>query len=338
MKSIVFFDIKDYEQDYFTTNFSDKCNLIFSQDSLLENTPIKDEMLNAEILSVFTSSRVTKNVIDQFENLKLIATRSVGFSHIDTEYCKEKGIRVVNTPHYGDYTVAEYSFGLLLSLMRQIPKASNDMKQERLEDSYTGMELFGKTIGIMGTGGIGSKAVKIAAGFSMNILAFDLYPNKELEEKYGVKYVSFDELIKNSDVISLYLALTQNNYHLISDEAFNNMKSGVVIVNAARGEIINTEALYSNLLNGKVRGAAIDVIECEEKFMKGCNKIDASECGDISCLRKVLLNHKLMNLENVIITPHIAFDTKDAVSRILDITNDNIVAFLNNLNIENRVV
>lgn len=338
MKSIAFFDTKDYEKDYFTKYFKDKCGLIFCPDSLLENTLISEEMKNAEIISVFTSSRVTKKVIDKFPNIRLIATRSVGFSHIDTDYCKEKGITVVNTPHYGDYTVAEYSFGLLLSLMRQIPKAANDMKMERLEDSYTGMELHGKTIGIMGTGGIGSKAVKIAAGFSMNILAFDLYPNKELEEKYGVKYVSFNELIEKSDIISLYLALTSNNHHLINVEAFKKMKDGVVIVNAARGEIIDTEALYSNLVSGKVRGAAIDVIECEEKFMKGCNKIDASECSDVNCLRKVLLNHKLMNLENAIITPHIAFDTQDAVDRIMKITNSNIIAFLNNTEIENKVV
>lgn len=338
MKSIVFFDIKEYEKEYFKNKFKNKFNLIFDENALLKGTKIPAEAINSEILSVFTSSRLTKEVLEQFKNLKLIATRSVGFSHIDIDYCKAKDIKVVNTPHYGDYTVAEYSFGLLLNIIRKICKANHDLKEDNLNSTYTGMELFGKTIGIIGTGGIGSKAVKIANGFSMEILAYDIYPNKELEEKYGAKYVELENLIKNSDIIALYSALTKDNYHMLNSEMFNKMKDGVVIINASRGEVIDTGALYSSLKAGKVKAAALDVLECEENLLDECGDIDSTECPDLNCLKRTLLNHKLLTLPNVIVTPHIAYDTQAAINRILEITGNNIVAYSDNLDIENQVI
>lgn len=338
MKNIVFFDTKDYEMDFFDKYLKDKLNLVYEKSSLLPGGKIPEIAIHAEYISVFTPSRLTKDVLKQFKNLKLIATRSVGFSHIDLDYCKENGIKVVNTPHYGDYTIAEYSFGLLLNLVRKISKAQEGLKSGELSQEYEGTELFGKTMGVIGIGGIGSKAIKIANGFSMDVIAYDIRQDEELSKRENFKYVNLDELIERSDIISLYAPATKDNYHLLNEEAFKKMKDGVFIINTARGELIDSQALYSELLSGKVAGAALDVVECEEALNNKCNLFKDGECLDLNCLKRTLINHKLMSLPNVIVTPHTAYDTKEATNRILEITTNNIVEFLNNGNVLNQVL
>lgn len=333
METIIFYDTKQFERVFFEKELFDKYNLEFKEYELTPDNDISYLEENAEIISVFTGSRLTSETLYKFKKLKLILTRSVGFSHIDMEYCNENHILVANTPHYGDYTVAEFSFGILLNLVRRICYGVNELKNGDLYPETFGMELCDKTIGIIGTGSIGEKSVKIAKGFSMNVICYDIKENVEVEEKYGAKYVSLDTLCKLSDVIILHAPLTPNSYHLIDRDKISLMKEDVVIVNTARGELIDTEALYDALLDNKIKGAALDVLEYEETIS---NK-RPGENINLKNLRTSLINSKLLNLPNVIVTPHIAYDTKESVNRILEMTLVNLYQYANGEEIKNLV-
>ncbi|EKE04676.1 MAG: hypothetical protein ACD_20C00022G0001 [uncultured bacterium] len=340
MKTIkaAFFDIKDIEEKYLKENQPADCEFIMIRESLQEGLDKHlDQIKDADIVSVFTTSRAPAETLSKFSNLKMVTTRSTGYNHIDLEYCKQHNIPVVNVPRYGDCTVAEFAFGLLLDVTRKITNAYNDLRNGIINiQEHLGLDLNGKTIGIIGTGAIGTHAIKIANGFCMNILAYDPYPKKELEEKYNVTYVNMDTLYRESDIISIHAPATKENFHMVNDEAFNKMKKGVVIVNTARGEIMDTQALYIALKNGIVAGAGLDVLECEDILNNEDQYLMKVDCIDPNCLSKTLLNHKLLDMPNVIVTPHLAFDSVEAVQRILNTTMDNIKGYLSN-NIPNKV-
>ncbi len=334
MDTIVFYDIKQYEQIFFEKELFDKFNLDFKTTELLPDSDLSYMEENAPVISVFTSSRLTGETLRKFKNLKLILTRSVGYSHIDTDYCKENNILVANTPHYGDYTVAEYSFGILLNLIRRICFGERELKNGDMYPETLGMELFDKTIGIIGTGSIGSKAIKIAKGFSMNVICYDVFENPEIEKEFKIKYVDLNTLCKLSDIITLHAPLNGASYHLIDEKKLALMKENAIIVNTARGELIDTEALYNALLDKKIKGAALDVLEFEETIQ---NK-RPGENINLKNLRTSLINNKLLNLDNVIATPHIAYDTKEAVDRILNLTLCNLYEFVNNEKVKNQII
>ena len=334
MQTVIFYDTKPYEKDFFEFELNEDKKIIFIDSELLPDKVLSKEEQNAEIISVFTSSRLDKQVLEKFKNLKLILTRSVGYSHIDLDYCNSKNIIVANTPHYGDYTVAEFSFGLLLSLVRRIGYGQHELKQGDMYPETFGMELYNKTIGIIGTGAIGSKSLKIAKGFSMNILCFDININEEIEKEYNAKYVDLDTLCKFSDIIMLHAPLTSHNYHMIDEEKISLMKDTAVIVNTARGELIDTESLYNALIDKKIQGVALDVFEFEETIS---NK-RPTEKINFKNLRISLINNKLLNLPNVVATPHIAYDTKEAINRILQKTTKSLNEFVLGKDIEYRVL
>lgn len=334
MQTVIFYDTKPYEKDFFEFELNEDKKIIFIDSELLPDKVLSKEEQKAEIISVFTSSRLDKQVLEKFKNLKLILTRSVGYSHIDLDYCNSKNIIVANTPHYGDYTVAEFSFGLLLSLVRRIGYGQHELKQGDMYPETFGMELYNKTIGIIGTGAIGSKSLKIAKGFSMNILCFDININEEIEKEYNAKYVDLDTLCKFSDIIMLHAPLTSHNYHMIDEEKISLMKDTAVIVNTARGELIDTEALYNALIDKKIQGVALDVFEFEETIS---NK-RPTEKINFKNLRISLINNKLLNLPNVVATPHIAYDTKEAINRILQKTTKSLNEFVLGKDIEYRVL
>lgn len=334
----VFFDIKDIEKEFLIKNKPELCEFILIKDNFHNSfDKYYEEIVNADVISVFTTSRVRKEQLEKLPNLRLLTTRSTGFSHIDTDYLAKREIPAVNVPRYGDCTVAEFAFGLLLNVSRKITQADEDLRRGIIRPEATmGMDLYTKTIGIIGTGAIGAHAIKIANGFCMNILAYDPHTKQELIDKYAVKYVELNELLDRSDIISLHAPSTKENFHMINDEAFNKMKKGVIIVNTARGEIIDTEALYRAIKNGIVAGAGLDVLECEEILAKEDQYLIKIDCIQQDCLRKTIINHKLLELPNVIITPHIAFDTIEAVKRILETTISNINTFIDG-KIQNRV-
>lgn len=333
MKTIIFYDAKLYEQEFFEKELFQQFNIEFKKYELNEKTNISYFEENAEIISVFTASRLTEEVLQKFKKLKFILTRSVGYSHIDIDYCTKKGIVVMNTPHYGDYTVAEFSFGILLNLVRRICFGVNELRLGDMYPETFGIELYGKTIGIVGTGSIGSKIVKIAKGFSMNVICFDIEENIELKNEFFVKYTDLDTLCKLSDFITLHAPLTPKTFHLIDEKKISLMKENAIIINTARGELIDTESLYTALINGKIKGAALDVFEFEDIIS---NKRPAENLN-LKNLRTSFINTKLLNLPNVVATPHIAYDTKEAIDRILNTTLDNLRQFETGQELKNKV-
>ena len=333
MKTIIFYDVKEYERLFFQKELFDEFFIQFIENGLFPENKLSKIEENAEIISVFTASRLTKDILSKFKKLKLILTRSVGYSHIDIEFCTKQGIVVMNTPNYGDYTVAEFSFGILLNLVRRICFGVNELKQGDIYPETFGMELYGKTIGVVGTGSIGEKIVKIAKGFSMNVICYDIKENLNLKNNYYVKYTNLDTLCKLSDIISLHAPLTTTTFHMIDKARINLMKDSAIILNTARGELIDTEALYSALIENKLKGAALDVLEYEDIIS---NKRPAENL-DLKNLRISLINSKLLNLPNVVATPHIAYDTKEAIDRILNTTILNLRQFENGEKLNNRV-
>ena len=327
MKKILFFDVADYEVEYLLKACEGKFDFVLIEESVTNSIEILPDWREAEVVSCFTTSRIGKDVLKKFPKLKLLALRSVGFNHVDIDYCKHHKITVVNTPNYGNMTVAEFAFSLLLDVNRKVTLAYNDLKNGMVDAKHTiGRELFGKTIGIVGLGAIGAEMARLSYGFGLKVLGYDIKEREILKEKYAVSYVSFDELLKRSDYVSIHAPLTKNNYHLFDEKAFEKMKSGVVIVNTARGEIIDTQALYNAILDGKIAGAGLDVLESEEILTDPDYLIDVGRMK-VDALKKTVLNNSLLKLDNVIVTPHIAYDTKEAIDRILNLTMANIFAF-----------
>lgn len=336
MEKVIFYDVEDYEKDFLIRSCEGKFDYTLVSEPLNDLKPVAPEYRNAKIISCFTNSRVNEGVLRQFDELKLIALRSVGFNHIDIDYCKNKGIYVETTPNYGNMSVAEFAFGLLLDVARKITRSYLNLKMQDVDlIASVGFELYGKTIGIVGLGAIGSEMARLAKCFNMNILGYDIRENIELEKKYNVKFTTFDNLLQNSDVISLHMPLTNDNTHMFNKEAFQKMKHTAVLINTARGELIDTQALYNALNTKEIAGAGLDVLECEETLSNPQYLNDIDRLND-NHLRKTLLNNRLLTLDNAIVTPHIAYDTIEAIHRILNTTISNIEAFVDG-QIQNNV-
>ena len=323
---IAFFEIENWEAEYIKKKLPGN-EFFFTEKKInKDNLP---EQKNFDVISVFVGSEIKKEVIDTFPNLKLIATRSTGFDHIDAAYAKEKGILTAYIPGYGDNTVAEFAFALILSLSRKIFEAYDRIKERGQFDfeGLRGFDLNGKTIGIVGTGRIGKFMVKIAKGFGMDVLAFDAYPNQKMAEELGFKYVSLDELLANSDVISLHVPYNESTHYLINDKNILKIKKGALLINTARGSLIKTEALIVALSEGRLGGYGADVLE-EESIIKDERQFLISGSLEGHNFRAVLADHILIDLPNVVITPHTAFNTKEALQRILDTDIENIKMFI----------
>ena len=286
------------------------------------------EAAEAEIISVFVDSSVTAEVVATFPNLKHIVTRSTGYDHIDLVACKERGISVSSVPGYGEVTVAEYAFALLLSWSRRVYDGVDRIKEasDFSPEGLKGFDLFGKTFGIIGTGRIGKHAGRIAKGFGMEVVAYDVYPNPEAAAQIGFKYLSLEELLQTADVVSIHVPYTPENHHLINADKLKLMKGSAVLINTARGSLIDTPALVEALKSKTIAAACLDVLE-EEGVLK-------DEFGDVkganheADMRAVLAGHILFDLPNVLVTPHNAFNTQEALERILDTTAENIKSFL----------
>lgn len=281
-----------------------------------------------EVISVFVSSTVTREIIQALPKLKLIACRSTGFNNVDLLAAKEHGVTVTNVPTYGDATVAEYAFTLLLALIRKLPAVLNSGHTQANPSALTGMDLQGKTFGVIGTGHIGLKSLKIAHGFSMNTVAYDAFPRSELQEEYHFTYTELDQLIEQADIISLHAPYLPATHHIINRERLQHMKRGAILVNTARGELVDTRALIETLDSGHLGGAAIDVVEGEALL----NYHEETTLLRSTTLPEELLRHsvEIMALEkmpNVIISPHNAFNTKEAILRINQTTARNIIDF-----------
>src|SRR3989344_954090 len=262
---IAFFEVKDWEKEYLKTRLGSGQALFFSETLSLENVgSVKD----CQIISVFIDSQVTKEVIEKLPALKMIATRSTGFDHIDMQECKAKNITTCNVPFYGENTVAEHTFALLLDLSRKIYESISRVKQEGFAiDGLMGFDLKGKTLGIVGMGHIGQHVARIANGFEMKVLGFDVNEDKKLAKKLGFTYATLEELLKNSDIITLHVPYNEHTKHLINSNNINLIKKGAYLINTARGGIIETGALAKALGDEPWAGAGLEVLE-KEFFIK----------------------------------------------------------------------
>lgn len=287
------------------------------------------ERRDFEVVAVFVNCKVDEEVLSAFPELKLVTTRSTGFDHIDIEACKNRGIVVNYVPGYGDNTVAELAFGLLLSLSRHIYRSVDQIKETGsfALTGFRGFDLKGKTIGVIGTGRIGKESIKIAKGFGMHVVAYDLFPDQKYASENDVRYLSLEELLGASDVITIHAPLTKETFHLINKGNIEKIKKGCVLINTARGPIVETDALIQALEKGILGGAGLDVLE-DEGQTKDEIPFLASDHPDVQDLKTVLENHVLIKMPNVLITPHNAFNTQEALERILATTITNIESFV----------
>lgn len=292
----------------------------------LDTAPLASE---AEVVSVFVNSEVRKEVIDSLPRLKCINTRSTGFDHIDVEYAQSKGINVCYVPSYGSHTVAEFAFGLILTLSRKLFDAHHQLREGASFNlsKLKGFDLFGKTIGIVGTGRIGQNVVKIAHGFGMNILAFDLFPKEDLAKEFGFKYVPLEELLAESDVVTIHVPYTKETFHLLNSDNLMRIKPGAILVNTARGEIIETEALLACLKSGLISAAGLDVLEGERELKDEMHLLTDPK-SHIDHMKQLVEDHILMDMDNVIVTPHSAFYTEEAKREILQTSAEGIIGYI----------
>ena len=321
---IAIFEADLTEQSYFKSVFPEH-ELVFVDDELsMDNvSTVKD----IEILVVFVYSRITKEIIDALPNLKFIATMSTGFDHIDLEAAKNRNITVSNVPVYAETVVAEHTFALLLSVSRRLEDSfERARKAEFNPEGLTGFELRGKTLGVIGIGAIGKHVIEIANGFGMNVLAYARHPDLVLEQKLKFKHVDLQVLFSSSDVISLHIPYTKETHHFLSEKQFSQMKNNAVIINTARGGLIHNSALLDALNSGKIYAAGLDVLE-EEPVLHEEKQLLSSRF-DREKLQSVLEDHMLCNHPKVVITPHNAFNSYEALNKILETTHDNIASFI----------
>lgn len=321
--TIVFLETAPWEKPYLQSRLKGGA-VIYLPDELDQ---LKDfnKIKQATILSIFVNSQVKEAYLKKLPKLKLIATRSTGFDHIDLKSCAKHRVAVANVPSYGENTVAEHAFALLLALSHHMTESNARARDGNWSfEGLMGFDLKGKTLGIIGMGRIGSHTARIGKGFGMKVLAYDLYPNIKLAKEISFKYCSLSELLKNSDVVTLHTLLTPQTHHLLNARTIKLMKPGAILINTARGALVETKALVDALLKGHLAGAGVDVLE-EEDLMKN-PKLFTRRMTNAQ-MTEALQSHVLLTLPNVIVTPHNAFNTREAINRILDTTIINIKAW-----------
>ncbi len=278
------------------------------------------------ILATFVETPIDKEVISSLPNLKMIAAMSTGFDHIDLAAAKEKNIVVCNVPSYGEVTVAEHTMALMLALSRKIFASVKKVKEGSYDfHGLRGIDLQGKTLGVVGTGKIGVQVIKRATAFDMNVVAYDPFPNKLAEREFDFSYVTLDKLLSTADFITLHVPLLPTTHHLINKNNIPKIRQGAYLINTARGGLVDPAALLEALKSERLAGAALDVledenlIEDEEQIIQGKPTLEQLKTNAIN---KMLIEHP-----NTIITPHNAFNSIEALQRIVDVTVENIRGF-----------
>jgi len=309
------FSTKVYDKDYLEKANEGRHELVFFESTLRPSTVRLAEGFDS--VCAFVNDNLSKEVIEGLakHGVKLIVLRCAGFNNIDIETTSVNGITVLRVPAYSPHAVAEHAVALILTLARKTHKAYNRVRDGNFSlERLIGFDLFGKTVGIIGTGRIGIVLANIMLGFGCKIIAFDRYENKELISK-GVKYMSQDEVFAQADIISLHCPLTPDSHHMINSQTLSQMKRGVMLINTSRGKLIDTEAAIESLKDSHLGYLGIDVYEQEEKiFFKDLSEVVIRD-------DKIA---RLVNFPNVLITAHQAFLTDTALSQIAFTTIENL--------------
>lgn len=307
-------------------------NKITFLDEELTNKNVS-KIKDVTILSVFIKTKVTKDILRKMPKLKLIVTRSTGFDHIDISEAKNRKISVANIPTYGENTVAEHTFALILALSRNVHKSYLRTLQSNYSiEGLKGFDLKGKTLGVIGAGNIGKHVIRIARGFDMKVLVSDPHPDLFLSEEMGFSYVSLQTLLKESDIVSLHAPYSKKNHHLIDRKAMKKMKKGSILINTSRGGLVDTKALIEALETNHLGGAGLDVIEGEQLITE--EKQLLHEEDKMKALEQLVEDHVLIALDRVVFTPHIGFYSQEALERIIHDTIEIVKTFVEESNVE----
>lgn len=321
---IAFFEIEDWEKEHIKKELKGFDIKFFAEHLDSSNA---GKAKDADAVAVFIYSQITPEILGKLPRVKLVATMSTGYDHIAVAECAKKGITVCNVPNYGENTVAEHTFALILALSRKVIESSErTRKGDFTLDGLRGFDLKDKTIGIIGMGSIGQHVARIAKGFEMKTLAFDVKKDNALAKKLGLRYAGIDYLLGNSDIITLHCPYNKATHHLINSGNIKKIRKGAILINTARGGLIETQALMDALNAGTISAAGLDVLE-EECAIKEEKQLLSKKFAQECDLRTMLQDHMLQRMDNVIITPHNAFNSKEALLRIIDITMENIEAF-----------
>ncbi len=269
------------------------------------HTELVDKASKADVL-IIANSPLSGDVIRACPNLKMISVAFTGIDHVDIEACKERNVLISNAAGYSTYAVAELTIGLILSTLRNIVPCDKATREENTRTGLVGNELYNKTIGIIGTGAIGKRVAMIAKAFGCKLLGYSRTENDEAK-KIGINYASLDELLQKSDIVTIHTPLTPQTKLLINKDNIALMKPGSILINAARGAIVESQALADALNNEKIKGAGIDVFEMEPP---------------------IPTNHPLLNSKNTTLTPHVAFATDESMVRRASITFNNILKWI----------
>lgn len=325
---ITFFSTKSYDRQYF-----DGCNK--EQDIVYIETQLNEQTVSlaegSDAICAFVNDVLNKKVMAELArlNIKLIAMRCAGYNNVDLEAAKTNGITVVRVPAYSPYAVAEHALALIMTLNRKTHKAYNRVREGNFSlEKLTGFDLFGKTIGVIGTGKIGQIFCDIMIGLGCKVLAFDVIANKELTAK-GVEYLPLIDLLPQCDIISLHCPLSEQTRHIINEETLGMMKEGSMLINTSRGALVDTKAAIEALKTGQLGYLGIDVYEQEEKLF-------FTDWSEAVIQDDVIM--RLMSFPNVLITAHQAFFTEEALQQIAEVTLNNIHAYETGKELANKVI
>lgn len=286
-----------------------------------------EKYADLDAVITFIYSQLERPVLERLPRLKLISTRSTGANHIDEAYCIERGITVCNVPNYGEHTVAEHVFALLLTISHRMHDAIDRTRKGDFSfEGLRGFDLAGKTLGVVGTGSIGVHVIRIARGFGMRVVAYDARPRPDLAQELGFRYESLPAVLAAADVITLHVPGGAATRHMLGHEEFQHMKHGVVLINTARGDLVDVQALMQALADGRVLAAGLDVLP-EEPAVREEAELLHTMFRKAHDLETLLADHLLLRQRNVYITPHTAFCTAEAVERIVAVTLQNVAAF-----------
>jgi D-lactate dehydrogenase len=320
MITVAFFDTKPYDREFFQQAARGN-DIRWQFHDFRLSTATASVAAGAQAVCVFVNDRLEATCLDLLrrEGVGLIALRCAGFNNVDLKAARELGLAVTRVPAYSPHAVAEHAVGLLLTLNRKIHRAYNRVREHNFSlNGLVGFDIHGRTVGVLGTGKIGRAAARIFRGFGATVLAHDPYPAAEWAREHGVAYADFDQVLAQSDILTLHLPLTPETHHLLNAQTLARLKPGAYVINTSRGKLIHTGALIKALKAGHIGGVALDVYEEEEGIFFEDLSGEVLHDDELS---------RLLTFPNVLITSHQAFLTREALTEIARVTTDNIVRF-----------
>lgn len=323
---VAFFGVKSWEREIIEKGIAglDTVGVGIFEGEVQDNL---DLAAGYEVISPFIYSKIDKAVLVKLPNLKMIAARSTGIDHIDIGECKKRKIVVANVPEYGSRTVAEYAWALILAVAKKIVVAHQSVEEgEFSPEGLTGIDLSGKTLGVIGVGRIGQNVVKMGKGFGMKVLGVERNRDEKLARRLGFKYASLEECLKQADVVTVHVPFVKETFHLINKQNIKLLKPGSILVNTSRGPVVEIEAIVWALNHKVLAGAGLDVTE-EEANVESVSTVVADKTTKDD-LKELLSFHLLRDRDDVVFTPHNAFNTKEAIERIVETTVENINMFM----------